>query len=58
MGQQYEIHLSESQPFFKVGRKAENNISIANDQHLSNLHARFYLMNDTVHIEDITSTNG
>lgn len=57
VGNSFEFTLNENN-FYKVGRKTENHLSIVNDQHLSNLHARFYIMEDNVHIEDITSTNG
>ena len=43
-GQIINICLNEMQPFFKVGRKTENNLSVPDDQHLSNLHARFFLI--------------
>jgi pSer/pThr/pTyr-binding forkhead associated (FHA) protein len=57
VGNSFQFTLNENN-FYKVGRKTENHLSLQNDQHLSNLHARFYIMEESVHIEDITSTNG
>ena len=57
-GENIAFTLSEENPFFKVGRKQENDLSIPDDQHLSNLHARFFLLDGEVHIEDMSSTNG
>jgi pSer/pThr/pTyr-binding forkhead associated (FHA) protein len=57
-GQIIKFCLTENQPFFKVGRKTENNLSVPDDQHLSNLHARFFIIDGKVHIEDMSSTNG
>ena len=41
-----------------MGRKTENSLSVLDDQHLSNLHARFFIIDGKVHIEDMSSTNG
>ena len=41
-----------------IGRKNTADIPFPDDHHLSNLHAKFYLIDSKVYIEDYSSTNG
>jgi pSer/pThr/pTyr-binding forkhead associated (FHA) protein len=42
----------------RVGRAADNDISIAGDDYASSYHSRFEPRRDGVYIEDVGSTNG
>lgn len=41
-----------------MGRKGTADLSFPDDHHLSNLHSKFYLVDQKVYIEDYSSTNG
>jgi pSer/pThr/pTyr-binding forkhead associated (FHA) protein len=41
-----------------IGRKNTADIPFPEDHHLSNLHAKFYLIDSKMYIEDYSSTNG
>ncbi|KAL4468271.1 hypothetical protein ABPG72_015807 [Tetrahymena utriculariae] len=54
-----EIKNSGEQPgFVSIGRKPSNKIKLPDDQHLSNVHAKIYFMNNQFFLEDNASTNG
>jgi hypothetical protein len=41
-----------------VGRKPTAELNFPDDHHLSNLHAKFCMIDGKVYLEDIASTNG
>ncbi|CAD8188199.1 unnamed protein product [Paramecium pentaurelia] len=52
------FQLNKDKPSVALGRKSTVDISFPEDHHLSNQHAKFYLVDQTVTIEDHGSTNG
>ncbi|CAD8184752.1 unnamed protein product [Paramecium octaurelia] len=52
------FQLNKDKPSVALGRKSTVDISFPEDHHLSNQHAKFYLVEQTVTIEDHGSTNG
>ncbi|CAD8101869.1 unnamed protein product [Paramecium sonneborni] len=52
------FQLNKDKPSVTLGRKSTVDISFPEDHHLSNQHAKFYLVDQTVTIEDHGSTNG
>ena len=50
--------MSESKPNVIMGRKNTADIPFPDDHHLSNLHAKFNLIDNKIYIEDYSSTNG
>lgn len=56
--EQISFHLNNDKTSVTFGRKANADIAFPEDHHLSNLHAKFYLVDKNVTIEDHSSTNG
>ncbi|CAD8205181.1 unnamed protein product [Paramecium pentaurelia] len=52
------IQLNKDKPSVTLGRKSTVDISFPEDHHLSNQHAKFYLVDSSVQLEDHGSTNG
>ncbi|CAK84521.1 unnamed protein product (macronuclear) [Paramecium tetraurelia] len=52
------FQLNKDKPSVALGRKSTVDISFPEDHHLSNQHAKFYLVEQTVTLEDHGSTNG
>lgn len=55
--ERYPFQL-EKGAFKSIGRKNTNHIHFANDQHLSGLHAKLYVLDGKFYLEDQCSTNG
>ena len=53
----FNISLKDHNSKFLIGRKNTNDMHFE-DHHLSNLHARIYLLNNNYILEDLSSTNG
>ncbi|CAD8088860.1 unnamed protein product [Paramecium primaurelia] len=56
--EQISFHLNQDKNSVTFGRKTNADIAFPEDHHLSNLHAKFYLVDKNVTIEDHSSTNG
>ncbi|CAD8097383.1 unnamed protein product [Paramecium sonneborni] len=56
--EQITFHLDQDKTSVTLGRKTNTDIAFPEDHHLSNLHAKFYLVDKNVIIEDHSSTNG
>ena len=41
-----------------IGRKSSNKISFPEDQHMSNIHACIFTIEDRLYLEDLGATNG
>ncbi|KAM3129019.1 hypothetical protein pb186bvf_018863 [Paramecium bursaria] len=52
------IILSQAKTSLTLGRKSTVDIPFTEDHHLSNQHAKFYLIDNKVTLEDHSSTNG
>ncbi|CAD8104158.1 unnamed protein product [Paramecium sonneborni] len=52
------FQLNKDKPSVTLGRKSTVDISFPEDHHLSNQHAKFYLLDSIVQLEDHGSTNG
>lgn len=56
-GQRLSIALKDQLSWNSIGRKATNTFPF-DDQHLSNMHAKFFILDNNFYLEDLSSTNG
>jgi pSer/pThr/pTyr-binding forkhead associated (FHA) protein len=56
-GKEYRVPLKDKASNYTVGRKCTNMLSF-DDQHLSNIHAKIFLLDNKYTFEDMGSTNG
>ena len=54
---EYTLEFSNSNNV-TIGRKDKNEISLNEDHHLSNIHAKIYFYENNFYLEDMGSTNG
>lgn len=56
-GQRLSVVLKDQLSWNSIGRKATNTFPF-DDQHLSNMHAKFFILDNKFYLEDLSSTNG
>ncbi len=56
-GQKLIVNLKDQLGWNSIGRKATNTFPF-DDQHLSNMHAKFFILDNKFYLEDLSSTNG
>lgn len=57
-GQRLVVSLKDQLSNNSIGRKNSNTFPFPNDQHLSNIHAKFFILDNKFYLEDLSSTNG
>ena len=57
-GSRYTVKLNCQSQSYTIGRKASSNLVFVNDNHLSNIHAKIFILNNQFVLEDLSSTNG
>ncbi len=58
VGQRLVVSLKDQLTHNSVGRKNTNTFPFPDDQHLSNIHAKFFILDNKFYLEDLSSTNG
>ena len=56
--QRLNIILKDQKSCNSIGRKGSNTFPFLEDQHLSNVHAKFFILDNRFYLEDLSSTNG
>ena len=58
LGQKLVVSLKDQLTSNSIGRKNTNTFPFPEDQHLSNIHAKFFILDNKFYLEDLSSTNG
>lgn len=58
VGQRLVVSLKDQLSNNSIGRKNSTTFAFPNDQHLSNIHAKFFILDNKFYLEDLSSTNG
>lgn len=58
VGQRLIVSLKDQLTSNSIGRKNSNTFPFPDDQHLSNMHAKFFILDNKFYLEDLSSTNG
>ena len=58
VGQRLVVSLKDQLTSNSIGRKNSNTFPFPDDQHLSNIHAKFFILDNKFYLEDLSSTNG